>query len=173
MASKMLKLVVVILFILGLIFFAIYIYYPNYLTTFTSKITKNNTNLGILNPQQKTTFTTQNWSNEYVHSIYATFVSFDLTNGTMLVKGSDKNIYIFKVSNNLGLESYQNFKAELFSPVQDIVNSDHKKFTKGSKLRIFWNDARTLDQVQEDYAKNSSQPLNFSSNRYFFITKRG
>jgi len=122
------------------------------------------------------TFQVQKWMDTNVYTFYGKFVSIDTLQQIIYLQGYDSKTYTFRVSNEfIKRQGYFDFVGINYAPNQDIVNIDNLPFTENSKIKIFWDDSRTLKQIMSDYSENPSEPLNFisGSNRFFSLTKRG
>jgi len=104
------------------------------------------------------------------------FSDIDLPKQIIHLTGYDGNIYAFDISRSLyddgkgaiwlhvaSLENPLIINEKVF-PRDNIVNiTGIIPFSNKTVFQVYWNDSRTLNQIQSDYVKNGSQAINTGS----------
>lgn len=112
----------------------------------------------------------------YVYALWGKFDSVDINTDIVKLKGFDGNTYTFVVGNNwkeidngsLGLPPAKPFDTVF---INNHINVDTSPYTKDSVIVIRWDDARTLYQLEREYAADPAIPLNKNSKLEFSFSK--
>ncbi len=112
------------------------------------------------------------------YTFYGTFLSFDSKNDNLALQGIDGKTYNFTPGGDLVIGSGKDGVIHLadnsvgnHKTKSNIIKSDNSIVTSQSVIQITWDDSRTLYQIDQAYAKDSSVPLNLNSTQIFALTK--